>query len=120
MVGTVGEKTQEHLAGLVLALTGPDYDQLVDSLLEMGLTGERVDRARLRRDLEHLIAPYYGRPLGEINLTPLINDALSIIRRYRMHLPSNLALLLKTIIITEGLGARLDPDFRLLSVIGPL
>ena len=36
-----------------------------------------------------------------------------------MHLPSNLALLLKTIIITEGLGARLDPEFRLLSIIGP-
>src|SRR5215468_5127288 len=36
-----------------------------------------------------------------------------------MRLPSNLALLLKTIIITEGLGARLDPDFYLLSVIEP-
>jgi ubiquinone biosynthesis protein len=119
MVGTVDEKTQEHLAGLVLALTGPDYDQLVDALFEMGVTAERVDRARLRRDLEHLIAPYYGRALGEMKLTPLINDALSIIRRHRMHLPSNLALLLKTIIITEGLGARLDPDFRLLTVIGP-
>jgi ubiquinone biosynthesis protein len=36
-----------------------------------------------------------------------------------MRLPSNLALLLKTIMITEGLGARLDPDFCLLSVIEP-
>jgi ubiquinone biosynthesis protein len=119
MVGTVDEKTQDHLAGLVLALTGPDYGELVDALLEMGVAAVRVDRARLRRDLEHLIAPYFGRSLGEINLTPLINDALSIIRRHRMHLPSNLALLLKTIIITEGLGARLDPDFRLLTVIRP-
>jgi ubiquinone biosynthesis protein len=64
MVGTVDEKTQEHLAGLVLALIGLDYDQMVDALLEMGVTAERIDRARLRRDLEHLIAPYYGRALG--------------------------------------------------------
>jgi ubiquinone biosynthesis protein len=119
MVGRVDDKTQEQLAHLVLALTGPDYDQLVDALLEMGVTTARVDRNRLRRDLEHLIAPYYGRPLGEIDLTPLINDALSIIRRHQMHLPSNLALLLKTIIVTEGLGARLDPDFRLLTIIRP-
>ncbi len=119
MVGTVDERTQDQLAGLVLALTNPDYDQLVDTLLEMGMTAARVDRMRLRRDLEHLIAPYYGRSLGEIDLTPLINDALAIVRRHQMHLPSNLVLLLKTIIITEGLGARLDPDFRLITVIDP-
>jgi ubiquinone biosynthesis protein len=122
MVGAVDEKLQEQLAGLVLALAGPDYDQLTDALLEMGVAtarAPRLDRVRLRRDLEHLISPYYGRPLGEIDLAPLVNDALAIVRRHRMHLPSNLALLLKTIIITEGLGARLDPDFRLLSVIGP-
>ena len=119
MVGTVDEKAQEQLSELVLALVSPNYDQLVNALLEMGLTATRVDRKRLRRDLEHLIAPYQGRPLGEIDLTPLINDALAIVRRHQLHLPSNLALLLKTIIMTEGLGARLDPDFRLLTVIGP-
>jgi ubiquinone biosynthesis protein len=85
----------------------------------MGVPATRVDRARLRRDLEHLIAPHYGLPLGEVDLTPLINDALAIVRRHQLRLPSNFALLLKTIIITEGLGARLEPDFRLLTVIGP-
>jgi len=119
MVGTVDEKGREQLAQLMLALAGPDYDQLVGALLEMGVTAARVDRRRLRRDLELLIAPYYGQPLGEINLAPLVNDALTVVRRHQMHLPSNLALLLKTIIITEGLGARLDPDFRLLTVIKP-
>jgi ubiquinone biosynthesis protein len=119
MVGRVDEKAQEHLAGLALALSGGDYDQLLDALLEMGVSAARVDRTKLRRDLEHLIAPYYGLPLGEIDLTPLINDALAIVRRHQLRLPSNMALLLKTIIITEGIGARLEPDFRLLTVIGP-
>jgi len=119
MVGSVDEKLQERLAGLLLALAAADYDQLVDALLEMGVAASRIDRDRLRRDLENMISPYYGRPLGEIALTPLLNDALAVVRRHRMRLPSNLALLLKTIIITEGLGARLDPDFCLLSVIEP-
>ncbi len=119
MVGALDEKLQEQLAGVALALAGADYDQLVDALLEMGLATSRVDRDRLRRDLEYLISPYYGRPLGEITMTPLLNDALAVVRRHRMRLPSNLALLLKTIIMTEGLGARLDPSFRLLSVIEP-
>ncbi|HEX5083107.1 MAG TPA: AarF/ABC1/UbiB kinase family protein [Blastocatellia bacterium] len=119
MVGSVDDRLQERLSGLLLALAGADYDQLVDALLEIGVVTSRIDRDRLRRDLENLISPYNGRPLGEIALTPLLDDALAIVRRHRMRLPSNLALLLKTIIITEGLGARLDPDFYLLSVIEP-
>jgi ubiquinone biosynthesis protein len=119
MAGSVDERLQERLTGLLLALAGADYDQLVDALFEMGVATARVDRGRLRRDLENLISPYHGRPLGEIALTPLLNDALAVVRRHRMRLPSNLALLLKTIIVTEGLGARLDPDFCLLSVIEP-
>ncbi len=119
MAGSVDERLQERLAGVLLALASADYDQLADALLEMGVAASRVDRDRLRRDLENLISPYYGRPLGEIASTPLLNDALAIVRRHRMRLPSNPALLLKTIITTEGLGARLDPDFCLLSVIEP-
>jgi ubiquinone biosynthesis protein len=78
-----------------------------------------VDRRTLRRDLERLISAYYGQPLGEVNLSALINEALAIMRRHSLHLPSNLALLVKTILITEGLGARLDPDFHLITVIEP-
>jgi predicted unusual protein kinase regulating ubiquinone biosynthesis (AarF/ABC1/UbiB family) len=45
----------------------------VDALFEMGVAALRIDRDRLRRDLENLISPYYGQPLGEIALTPLLN-----------------------------------------------
>jgi ubiquinone biosynthesis protein len=53
------------------------------------------------------------------NRSPLLNDALAIMRRHRLHLPPHLALLLKTIIIAEGLGARLDPKFHLTGALLP-
>ena len=119
MVGALDDDARERLADLVLAITGQDYDHLVDALLALGVTTERIDRRTLRRDLERLVSAYYGQPLGEVNLTALINEALAIMRRHSLRLPSNLALLVKTIIITEGLGARLDPDFHLITVIEP-
>jgi ubiquinone biosynthesis protein len=119
MVGTVDEKTQDYLANIVLALTKQDYDRLVQCILELNATDQRVDRHELKRDLEHLIKPYYGVSLGNISLAPLINEAIAVIRRHRLHLPSNLALLVKTIIITEGIGTHLDPDFHLTTVIEP-
>lgn len=119
MVGAVDEKTQDYLANLILALSRQDFDRLTESVLELEIVKHRVDRNELRRDLEHLVKPYFGLPIGEVKLTPLFNEAFAIIRRHRLHIPPHLALLVKTIIITEGIGTRLDPGFHLTEVITP-
>src|SRR5579875_436895 len=119
MVGIIDDRTQLQLVDVLLAVTGQDVDRLVDVLGEMGVIQRRVNRALLRRDLEHLLARYYGRPLGEIEITPLLNDALAIVRRHRLRFPPNLALLAKTVAMNEGLGRQLDPSFNLTTVLVP-
>ncbi|MBI4493425.1 MAG: AarF/ABC1/UbiB kinase family protein [Chloroflexi bacterium] len=119
MVGTVDERTQEHLVRLLLAVTSQDTERLVDALLELGVARRRVERDLLRRDLEHLVARYYGLPLGEIALGSLLADALAVVRRHHLQLPPTLALLFKTVVMSEGLGARLDPSFSLTTVLAP-
>ncbi len=119
MVGTIDEKTQDYLANLIMALSYEDYDRLADSLLELEANVMNVDRRTLRKDLEQLIKPYYGKPLGGVSMTELFNEAFVVIRRHELRLPPNLALLVKSIIVAEGLGTRLDPDFHLTSVIEP-
>ncbi len=119
MVGAVDTRTQEQLAVLLQAVTSQEPERMVDALLELGVARRRVNRDALRRDLEHLVGRYYGRPLGEIALGPLLGEALGIVRRHHLQLPPNLALLLKTVMMDESLGTRLDPDFRLTSVLAP-
>lgn len=119
MVGVVDERTQDYLANLILGLTRQDYDRLTDAVLELEVVKHRVDRNELRRDLEHLIKPYFGLSLGEVRLATLFNETFAIIRLHKLHIPPHLALLVKTIIITEGIGTRLDPDFHLTAVIAP-
>lgn len=119
MVGTVDKATQEHLVQILLAIAGQDADRLVDAFLELGVTRQPVDRLALRADLERLLAHYYGQPLGEIALGPMMNEMLTIVRRHHLRLPTNLALLVKTTVMNEGLGMQLDPSFRLTSVILP-
>ncbi len=119
MVGVVDERTRGQLARLLLAVTSQDADRLVDAILEFGVSRGRVDRVRLRRDLGHLVSRYYGQSLGEVTFGSLLGDALAVVRRHRLQLPSSLALLLKTMVMDEGLGVRLDPTFRLTSVLTP-
>lgn len=119
MVGTVDERTQDQLARLFLAITSQDSDRLVDAFLELGMSRRRVNRPRLRQDLERLTSRYYGRPLGEIPLGALLEEALAVVRHHRLQLPPNMVLLFKMAIMNEGMGARLDPDFHLATVISP-
>lgn len=119
MVGIIDEQTQELLADLLIGINHQEADRLVDVFLELGVTRKRVDRASVRRDIDHLLTTYWGLPLGELKVAALLNDVYSIMRRHRMHLPSNLALLLKTVIMIEGLGVTLDPDFYLSKVLTP-
>ena len=119
MVGTVDERTQDQLASLLLAITSQDADRLVDAFLELGVAKRRVERAVLRQDLEHLLSRYYGLPLGEIPLGPVISEAMGVVRRHRLQLPPNLVLILKMAVMNEGMGAQLDPDFNLTTVLAP-
>ena len=119
MVGTVDGRTQEQLIGLLLAVTSQDSERLVDAFLELGVARQRVNRTVLSQDLGHLASRYYGRPLGEFALGPLLEESLAIVRRHHLHLPPNLALLLKTVAMSESLGVKLDPEFTLTRVLVP-
>ena len=119
MVGTMGPRVQEQLVWALLAYTTEDPDRQVDVLYELGVAGRHIDRAALRRDVEHLRSRYYGRPVGEIAIGPVVNDVLGVIRRHRLHLPPGYALLLKTVLMHENLVTRLDPSFEFTAVLGP-
>jgi ubiquinone biosynthesis protein len=119
MVGVVDDRTEAQLVAVLLAITSQDAERLSDAFLDLGMAREHIDREALQRDLQHLVSRYYGQPLGEIVLGPLLQDALGIVRRHHLQLPSSLALLLKTVVMSEGVGVQLDPEFRLTSVLAP-
>jgi ubiquinone biosynthesis protein len=119
LVGSLDERTQDRLVGLLLAISSKDADQLVDAVLDLGVARQRVDRAQLRRDLERLMSRYYNTPIGDIALGPLIEEAQDVVRQHHLQVPSEFALLLKTAVMSEGLGVQLDPNFQLTAVVVP-
>ena len=117
MVGILDAQTQDYLADLLIYINHQDADRLVDVLLDLGVSKKRIDRASLRHDVQHLLSTYWGLPLGELRITALLNDVFAAMRKNHLHLPSNLSLLLKTVIMIEGLGVRLDPEFRMTTAL---
>jgi ubiquinone biosynthesis protein len=119
MVGRLDETLREALLRVALALTQQDTDRLVDELLDLGVAPGRVQRPALKRDLDHLVGRYHDRPISEWAASQAFNDMMAIAFRHRLQLPTDLTLLTKVIAMSEGLGAQLDPDFKLLAFAEP-
>jgi len=113
MVGEVSKQLREQLGRLMLAFTANDPGRISSALLALSAHPGTVDRGTLRQDMARFMRLYQGKSLGQISIAPLVTNMLTILRTHHLQLPREMALLVKMLLMTEGLGARLDPDFSL-------
>lgn len=119
MVGEITDTTREELVAFVVELMNGNPDGTAAALLDLAPRTQDVDRAALRADLAPLVARMGELSLAEISTTEMLGDVMTLARRHRIHLESDLALLFKTLIMAEGLGQQLHPGFRIADVLVP-
>lgn len=119
MVGQVDEKLRGQLGVLLTALIRNDADRVGAALLDLSVTKQSVDRNQLRADLTEFISLYKDRQLDQICIGPLITQLLALLREYHLQLPREMAMLLKTLLMDEGMGVQLDPQFNLGEILKP-
>lgn len=119
IVGRLDEETSERLAMLLSALVHRDMEQLLRVFHSMELLGEEVDESLLKFDLLDFIDRYYGLPLEKIDAEQVVQDLLEILRRHRILLPMNLALMGRMLVVAAGVGRMLDPSLDLISEARP-
>jgi ubiquinone biosynthesis protein len=119
LVGVLDDRMRDRLGKLLAAFVRERPGQLADALLALGTSAGPVDRARLSRDLDELLESYVGRGLGEIALSRVLGDVFGIVRRHRLRVPPDLALLVGTLAISEGVMAQVDPQFQYSEALAP-
>ena len=119
IVGTLTDRLRDQLGAVLVAFTEHDADELTDAVLALGVAHHRVDRAELVSDVQGFLGRYADVGLGDISITRVLDEATAIMRRHRLHLPRDLSLLVKVLVMEEGLGATLAPDYQLDSELAP-
>ncbi len=119
MVGRLSGDRRRELVRLLSVAVRLDAQGMVEQLLRMSLVEQGVDRVGLQRDLERMLQKYAGRPLKAIRAGEIIEEAMPIAFRRRLHLPAELWLLSKMLGMLEGVGLQLDPDFDPFEVARP-
>lgn len=119
MVGELTERDRKRLIQLYINAVTFDVESLVDELVRMNAVRISVDRTRLSRDLDRLLNRFAGRSLKEIRSQEVIDELIKLSSRHHLTIPANLWLLGKTLVMMEGVGLRLDPDFDIFAVSKP-
>jgi len=117
MVGEISEELYEKFAAFFIAFTERDPAALADALIDLSVTRGSVDEDALRIGLTSFVGRYSGRPLSELHFSQMATDLLRMVREQRLQLPGPVSLVIKVLMMIEGIGVQLDPDFDLNAVL---
>ena len=121
MMGTVLDSDKYLLANLLIAIADKDIRGLKHALLRFGKIEkleEAVDK-EMEYDLEEFLTEYSGISLEDIEGMEVMNGVNRLFFHYKVRVPSNLLLLLKALVMIEGVGLQLDPKYNIIENITP-
>jgi ubiquinone biosynthesis protein len=119
MVGRLDEQLQDDFCELLLALSENDSEYLTTLILRIGKPPAELDRSALSLDAADFLAHYGNQPLDQFDLSGALKEMTEIIRRYRIMLPSRIAMLLKALVTLEGTSKLASPKFSLVDMMRP-
>lgn len=118
-VGYLRDKDRMDMIRLYIVAIEMDVDGLIDQLMRMGAVREDVDRNKLAYDLNRFLNKYNGVPIKYIRARELIDEFTAITFRHHLRLPAAWWLVGQTIVMLEGIGLQLDPDFDVFKAAAP-
>jgi ubiquinone biosynthesis protein len=120
MVGRIEERLRESIEEMLLAISHRDVAMLTSVIKRIGDAPPDLDEQSLAVDVADFLGDYGSQALDQFDLSGALNDMTEIIHRYKVKLPPQVAMLLKTLVTLEGTGKLLSPKFSLMELIQPL
>src|SRR5690606_2860155 len=116
IMGQLSSENREHLNQLLKSIVMKDLDQLMNTLLKIGVQKKRIDRARFYEDLNYLVETYLTASFSSIQFGTLIADVLDVTRKHSISMPSEYTVLVRALTMLEGLITDLAPNLNVVQV----
>lgn len=113
MIGRIDDRLREDIEDLLMGITGRDAELLTATIVRIGSTPPDLDERALRRDANDYVSDFANQQLEGLNFADAVNEMFKIVRNYRIQLPPQVVMLLKTMMMLDGTGRMLNPQFSL-------
>lgn len=117
MVGLISKERQQQFFQLMMGFLRGNTESIVDTILAMGVMGDKGNIINLRRDVQRLSDKYAQISLGQISLADSIQEIMNLAFKYHIKMPAEFTLLSRSLVTLEGTVQSLDPDLNILEVV---
>ena len=119
MVAFLSRRVKEDLGEMFISVITQNTEQMITVIVRMGLVSRATNLRELERDINRMLLRYLGLPLAQIPVAQVLSEILSISFGHKIRLPSELAMLIRALIILQSLGTSLDPNFQIVESLAP-
>jgi ubiquinone biosynthesis protein len=118
-VASISHQHRQAVFDMLLAVMDDDPVDATEALLSMCSADPTLDVATLQKDLAHVVSLYRESQSRPDVLQLTLQETLSTIRKHRLGLPGDIAVLLTTLGVLEGVARQIDPDFEIIDAAKP-
>lgn len=116
IVGYIDNKMSNFIITTLRAISNKNVDKIMEGLSDIEAITVDVDELGLRNDIFSIINYYFDLPMDKIDFAEGLNEFLSTLHKHRLKVPSQLTLLMKSMVTLEGTLKSLDPHFNLMKM----
>lgn len=108
----IDHKTIDLLAGIFHGMATDDPDRVFQAVVRLAdIDPATAERRDFYSDVASYVSRFQSLPLERLNVGNLLQDFFSKLRKYRVHCPSDILFLIKTVCVLESDISAIDPSF---------
>ncbi|WP_254822703.1 ABC1 kinase family protein [Haloglomus halophilum] len=117
LTGTLSERRRDELFEFYVAVASEDIEGVLDAFEGMGALDPDADREFMRAGMELAFDNLRGGEVDVSEVRELVEGFQGTLREFPMRLPRDLALMVRTSTILEGVCYTLDDEFDFVAVV---
>ncbi|GET39516.1 ABC1 kinase family protein [Microseira wollei] len=119
MMAEVNSMSKEQMVKTFFAVLRKDTNQVVDTLIDMGLIEPVADLTPVRRLITFLLDKFTEKPVDINAFGEIKNELYAMFEQQPFRLPAQMTFILKSLTTLDGIARTLDPEYNLVVAAQP-
>lgn len=119
IIGSLSDSLKSSLNDAIVSIAFKDLDKLVAIIMSIGIKKGFVNKNKLYEDIDYLFSRYVYTSLKNIHVSTLLQEIFNCAKNNNIKLPKDLILLVRSLVIVEGVAAKIAPDIQILDIAIP-
>jgi len=112
MVSRITHEAQDEIIKLLLALSSNRGTEVAEAAIRMSEMQEKFDKLAFVHEISTIVASVHSADAARLNTGQLMFNIIAIGNRNDLRMPSEMAMLAKTLLNLDGITKRLDPRYQ--------